>query len=87
MRSSLRHVRKRQCGRITAVRADGELGRRIRDMGILPGAAFRLQGRAPLQDPVVLKLSGCIVTLRNREADYIEVEIEDEDGTNHCNCR
>jgi hypothetical protein len=34
-----------------------------------------------------LKLSGCIVTLRNREADYIEVEIEDEDGTNHCNCR
>jgi ferrous iron transport protein A len=55
-------------------------------MGILPGAAFRLQGRAPLQDPVVLKLAGCTVALRNNEADFIEVDIEDENGTNHCDC-
>ena len=87
MRSSLRNVRDHQCGRIAAVRADGELGRRIRDMGILPGAAFRLQGRAPLHDPVVLKLTGCTVTLRNNEADFIEVDIEDENGTNHRDCR
>ena len=87
MRSSLRNLKDRQFGRIAAVRADGELGRRIRDMGILPGAAFRLQGRAPLQDPVVLKLAGCTVTLRNNEADYIDVDIEDENGTNHRNRR
>jgi ferrous iron transport protein A len=77
MKYSLRNVKDHQAGRIAAVRAAGELGRRIRDMGILPGAAFRLQGRAPLKDPVVLKLTGCTVTLRNNEADYIEVEIED----------
>ena len=87
MRRRLRKIKDRQAGRIAAVRADGELGRRIRDMGILPGAAFRLQGRAPLRDPVVLKLTGCTVTLRNNEADYIEVEIEEENGPDHRHCR
>mgnify|MGYP001236168746 CR=1 FL=1 len=87
MRSSLRNVKDRQRGRIAAVRADGELGRRIRDMGILPGAAFCLQGRAPLQDPVVLKLAGCTVTLRNNEADFIDVDIEEDNAEHRCNCR
>jgi ferrous iron transport protein A len=58
------------------VRADGELGRRIRDMGLVPGTEIRIQGRAPLNDPVALRLMGFTLTLRNNEADFIEVEIE-----------
>ena len=55
------------------------MGRRIRDMGLVPGAWIQVLGRAPLRDPVKIKLSGCNLTLRNNEADYIRVRpIEDE---------
>jgi len=74
---NLRQMKKNQSGTISAVRAAGELGRRIRDMGIVSGTQIKIQGRAPLYDPVALRLSGYTLTLRNREADYIEVEVDD----------
>ncbi len=60
--------------RVVAVRAQGELGRRIRDMGLIPGAEFQIIGRAPLYDPVSLKLTDFTLTLRNNEADHILVQ-------------
>jgi ferrous iron transport protein A len=67
-----------QRGTIKTISARGELGRRIRDMGINPGAECVIVGRAPLYDPVAIKLNGYTVTLRNSEADYISCEVEDE---------
>jgi ferrous iron transport protein A len=55
---------------------DGEMGRRIRDMGLIPGTKIKIQGRAPLKDPVALRLMGFTLTLRNSETDFIEVEAE-----------
>ncbi len=63
--------------RIASVRADGELGRRIRDMGLVTGAEVEVIGRAPLRDPVALRLPGFTLSLRNNEADYILVEMTD----------
>ena len=62
--------------RIVSVGADGELGRRIRDMGIIPGAEVVVVGRAPLHDPVALRLRGFTLSLRNSEADFITVELQ-----------
>ncbi len=76
MRIPMRKMQDNQSGTIRAVRADGELGRRIRDMGLVPGTEIRIQGRAPLYDPVALRVMGFTLTLRNNEADYIEVEVE-----------
>ena len=73
----MRRMRKRQRGTITSVLADGELGRRIRDMGLVPGTKIKIMGRAPLYDPVAIRTMGFTLTLRNREADYIVVEVED----------
>lgn len=73
----LRKMKKNQTGTICAVRAEGELGRRIRDMGLVPGTKIRIQGRAPLNDPIALRLMGFTLTLRNNEADFIEVEVTD----------
>jgi len=70
-------MKKNQSGTISTVKADGELGRRIRDMGLVSGTEIKIQSRAPLYDPVALRLSGYTLTLRNKEADYIEVEVED----------
>jgi len=75
-RISMRQMKDNQWGTITAVRANGEMGRRIRDMGLIPGTKIKVQGRAPLYDPVALRVMGFTLTLRNSEADYIEVEAE-----------
>ncbi len=72
---NMRQMKKNQSGTISAVKMSGEMGRRIRDMGLVPGTAIKIQGRAPLYDPVALKAMGFTLTLRNNEADYIEVEV------------
>lgn len=76
-RLNLRRMKENQTGVIAAVKADGELGRRIRDMGLVPGTAVTVTGRAPLYDPVALRVMGYTLTLRNNEADYIEVEVQE----------
>lgn len=60
---------------IREVRAEGDLGRRIRDMGLVPGTEIQVKGRAPLKDPVALRLRDFTLTLRNNEADWITVEV------------
>jgi len=75
---SLRKMKVNQKGVIRMVTGDGELGRRIRDMGIVPNTEFMVIGKAPLKDPVALRLRDFTLTLRNSEADFIYVEpIED----------
>lgn len=75
MKLNLRHMQVGQTGRVTAVNAEGELGRRIRDMGLVPGAEITVQKKAPLKDPVALRVMGFTLTLRNNEADDIDVEV------------
>ncbi len=70
----IRQLGLNQHARIAAIQAEGELGRRIRDMGIVPGVDVTVVGRAPLKDPVALCLRDFTIALRNSEADYIVVE-------------
>ena len=77
LKLNMREMRDNQSGVIKAVRTNGELGRRIRDMGLVPGTPIKIQGRAPLYDPVALRLMGFTLPLRNSEADYIDVEVDE----------
>lgn len=77
LKLSMRKMKVNQSGIINAVRAGGELGKRIRDMGLVPGTDIKIQGRAPLYDPVAIRVMGFTLTLRNNEADYIDVTVED----------
>jgi ferrous iron transport protein A len=72
---NLRHMAINQCGTIVSVKVGGELGRRIREMGLVPGTEITVKQRAPLNDPVALRVMGGTLTLRNNEADFIEVEV------------
>ncbi len=74
-RMMLRQMKRGQSGVIAAVKVGGELGRRIRDMGLVPGTQITVQGRAPLYDPVALRVLDSTLTLRNNEADHIEVDV------------
>jgi ferrous iron transport protein A len=69
----LRQLKMGETALIARVLAEGELGRRIRDMGLVPGAELTVIGRAPLKDPVALRLKGFTLSLRNNEADFILV--------------
>lgn len=71
----MRQMKDNQSGIIRAVRATGEMGRRLRDMGLVPGTEIKIKGRAPLRDPVALRVMGFTLTLRNNEADHIKVEV------------
>ena len=70
---SLRSLSEGQCATIASISAEAETGRRIRDMGLIAGAKVQVVGRAPLRDPVALRLMGSTLTLRNNEADCIAV--------------
>ena len=72
---NLRQLSMNQDARIDRITAQGELGRRIRDMGLVPGMNVKVVGKAPLRDPVALRIGGSTISLRNKEADYIEVEV------------
>jgi ferrous iron transport protein A len=72
----LRQMQKNQHGIIKAICVSGELGRRLREMGLIPGTHVKVCGRAPLHDPVAIRILDSTITLRNNEADHILVEIE-----------
>lgn len=74
-RLCLRQMLVNQTGIIKSVKAEGELGRRIRDMGLVPNTEVTIVGRAPLKDPVALRLRDFTLSLRNNEADFITVEV------------
>jgi len=71
---SLRELQPGNKGKVVSISAQGEMGRRIRDMGLLPGTEVEVVGCAPLGDPVALRLIGITVALRNNEADNVTVE-------------
>lgn len=75
----MRDMADNQTGIIKKVSATGEMGRRLREMGLVPGTPIQIQGRAPLKDPVAIKLRDFVLTLRNQEADHILVEVEPAD--------
>jgi ferrous iron transport protein A len=72
----MREMADNQAGTIKKVSATGDMGRRLREMGLVPNTPIQIQGRAPLKDPVAIKVRDFVLILRNREADHILVEVE-----------
>ena len=71
---SLRQMQIGQSGRIATVEALGEMGRRIRDMGLIPGTRVTLQKVAPMGDPIEIRVRGYELTLRVEDGKKIQVE-------------
>lgn len=72
----LSEVARDQSVVIVSVDADAAQGRRLLDLGFLPGTTVRLVRRAPLGDPIQFELRGCHLCLRKTEADSIRVLAE-----------
>ncbi len=63
-----------ESGKVSAVRGEGAVRRRLFDMGITPGAEVYLRKKAPLGDPIEISLRGYELTLRIAEAAQVEIE-------------
>ena len=60
--------------RVAAVEEGSPIGRRLLDLGFVPGTEVRVVRRAPLGDPVEYELRGTRLCLRRSEARRIRVE-------------
>ena len=58
---------------VTRVGCDGCLGQRLGDLGLAPGETVTVVRNAPLRDPIEIKISGFLVSLRRCEASLVEV--------------
>jgi ferrous iron transport protein A len=65
-----------ETGHITKVMGTGAIKRRIVDMGLVEGAAIKVQKYAPLGDPMEIKVKHFNLSLRKSEAATIQVCID-----------
>ncbi len=61
-------------GVVKTVGGEGAIRRRLFDMGVTPGAEITLRKKAPLGDPIEVKLRGYELTLRKTEAELVTME-------------
>jgi ferrous iron transport protein A len=52
------------------------VGRRLLDLGFVPGTPVRVSRRAPLGDPIVFEIRGSRLCLRRTEANRVRVRVE-----------
>lgn len=58
---------------ITRVRSEGSLGRRLMEMGVIEGARVEVIGRAPLGDPLHVRVGDYDISLRRVDAELVDV--------------
>ncbi len=59
--------------RVTQVRSNGPLSCRLMEMGLIEGAELQIVRRAPLGDPMHIRLGDYDLSLRTSEAELIDV--------------
>lgn len=59
---------------ITSVGGEGALRCRLLDMGLIPKTKVTLIKKAPMGDPIELRLRGYELTIRNEDAEKIEIK-------------
>ena len=64
-----------QRGVVKRIQGEGNIRRRLFDMGVTPGADITLRKLAPLGDPVEVTLRGYELTLRKSEASCVVMEV------------
>ena len=69
-----------ETGLIKMVKGEGRIRRRLFDMGVTPGAEVVLIKKAPLGDPLEIKIRGYDLTLRKDEAIFVELEVDSKES-------
>ena len=71
---TLKEVAWGQTVKVTTLKGEGPVKRRIMDMGITKGVEIYVRKVAPLGDPVEVTVRGYELSLRKADAEMIQVE-------------
>jgi len=69
----LSDIKKGEHAIISGFTAMGEVRKRLIDMGLVRGCSFEVVRKAPLGDPIEIKVNGFLLSLRLEEARHIIV--------------
>ena len=61
-------------GTVARIGGDADAARRLMDMGVIRGTSLEVVRKAPLGDPIEVRLRGFMLTMRRSEAEHITVE-------------
>lgn len=61
---------------IKNVAGEGQLRKRMLDLGLTKGCRLQLIRKAPLGDPIEIELRGFRLTIRKSEAEIIDLDIQ-----------
>lgn len=70
---SLARARVSEWLQVVGVRDNGVAGLRLMEMGLVVGALVQVLGRAPLGDPLRVRLGDSDLSLRSSDAEFIDV--------------
>ena len=59
---------------VVAIRGEGPVRRRLLELGLCRGVEVEVVRRAPLGDPLELKVRGYLLSLRGAQADLVQVQ-------------
>lgn len=76
MRKLLSEMAIGESGKVVKVNGEGVVRRRLFDMGVTPSADVYFRKKAPLGDPIEIKIRGYELTLRKAEASCVEVVLD-----------
>lgn len=82
METTLANLKKGDKAEVLRMSADGEVKRRLLDMGVSKGVRLKVLRVAPLGDPIEVFLKGFNLSLRLKEAEKIQVIKIGEQGDN-----
>ena len=71
---TLRDIKVGQATTVVKLHGEGAVRRRIMDMGITKGVEIFVRKVAPLGDPIEINVRGYELSLRNADAEMVEVQ-------------
>jgi ferrous iron transport protein A len=71
----LTDITDQQKAKILAIHGTSDIKMRLIDMGVVKGAVLEVVRKAPLGDPIEIKIKNFYLSLRKSEAQNIEVEV------------
>ncbi len=60
--------------KVESICSESRVRRRLMDMGIVKGTDIEIEGKAPMGDPIEIRIRGYNLTLRKSEAKDIVIE-------------
>src|SRR5664279_1273446 len=81
--TTLYDLNEGDAGIILKIKGRGQFRQRLSEMGFVVGKKVEVIKKAPLRDPIEYKIMGYHISLRNSEAQLIEVDIENKSNASH----